>query len=42
MVEASYFARNYKLTTRYLDLNVHYVTVARCALMRNLQTPGTL
>lgn len=23
MVEASYFANNYQLTTRYLDLNVH-------------------
>lgn len=35
MVEASYFAHNYQLTTRYLDLNVHYVTVAHCAVMRN-------
>ena len=26
MVEASYFAPNYQLTTRYLDLKAHYVT----------------
>lgn len=38
MVEASYFAHNYQLTARYLDLNVHYVTV----VMLNLQTPEAL
>lgn len=42
MVEASYFAHNYQLTTRYRDLNVHYVSVAHCAFMRNLQTRETL
>lgn len=38
MVEASYLRHNYELTTLYLDLKAHYVTLAHRVVWHNLKT----